>query len=71
MSEQLMAGRRDASWYDKPNCYDPKKIHVATKAQTSACRGVPLQGLRPAARVPQQQRCRADGCRRAWPKEKP
>jgi hypothetical protein len=69
--DTLMAGTRSADWYDRPNVYDPKKVHVATKNATSACRGVPLAGLRPATSVPAPLRCQGDGCRKRWPKSAP
>lgn len=69
MTDELMAGTRDASWYERPNVYEPKKIHVASRRATSACGGVPLTGLRPAGQVPAIQRCQSSGCKTKWPKE--
>lgn len=71
MSDELMAGTRDAGWYDRPNTYDPKKMHVASRRDTSLCGGVPLAGMKLATDVPAVLRCQSTGCKKRWPRETP
>lgn len=34
MSDELLAAPRDASWYNRPDVYSPKKMHVAVNVRT-------------------------------------
>ncbi|MEW9530578.1 hypothetical protein [Microbispora sp. NPDC049125] len=63
------AAPRDASWYDRPNVWSPKKVHVWGEDMMSACGRSILTDtlLMRLEEVPEHRRCRASGCREKWP----
>jgi hypothetical protein len=76
MTEVLMAASRDASWYQSPG--RAYVMHVAVIRDETDCWQPtcnPLRALldettgRPAANVPERERCRRPGCRTRWPKQ--
>lgn len=72
-AEEPWAAQRDASWYDRPDVYSDKVIHVAGKSSLyghmSRCgRSVLNDDLIWALEgVSEGLRCRSNGCRQAWP----
>jgi hypothetical protein len=71
--QPVMAGRRDASAYNNPSQYAPRRVHVAAEndRHRAACdSGIILQErLVEAERIPRMVRCRRSGCASRWPKE--
>lgn len=71
--QEPWAAQRDASWYERPDVYSDKVIHVAGKSclygVMSRCgRSVLNKDLVWALEgVPAGRRCRSHGCRQAWP----
>lgn len=74
--DEVLAGRRDASWYKKPSV--SWVYHVGATAErrgctvqreTAACDPdrVLLVNMIPASEVPERMRCRRAGCRSRWP----
>ena len=72
----VWAATRDASWYDRPDTRKVKVFHIATDAETAACKPgpahvyttVPLYDgtYTPAHEVYDDLRCRRPGCLRHW-----
>jgi hypothetical protein len=69
MNRPVMAGRRDASAYNQPNTYSPKKAHIAGHGWRAGCdsRIILQQRLVEAERIPAASRCRRLGCVNKWP----
>lgn len=76
MSGDLMAGTRDASWWNHPDVTKVKVLHVAIiggrggNIWTACCDPrIPLVENHSwrAADVPEGLRCRRSGCRVRWP----
>lgn len=73
--EESWAATRDASWYERPDVHSDKQVHMAGRTSArgegvmSRCgRSMLDDGLtwKPED-VPAGLRCRANGCRQAWP----
>jgi hypothetical protein len=66
---EVMAGYRDASWYERPNISSTKVMHVDRGDAKSSCSAALLQedSMRPASTVPAAGRCRRAACRNRWP----
>jgi hypothetical protein len=75
--EEPWAAQRDASWYGRPDVRSFKMTHVAgqpiREGIASRCgRSVLNEDMTWAlSEVPVRARCRANGCRQAWPVEVP
>ena len=69
----VMAGQRDASAYNRPDVYAPKKVHVAGDDQRAACDNdiILQERLVEAERIPPAVRCRRPGCANRWPEVTP
>jgi hypothetical protein len=74
-AQEPWAATRDASWYDRPDAYSAKVVHMAGRRAPrhegvmSKCGRSILDensSWRPAG-VPTGLRCRSNGCRQAWP----
>lgn len=78
IAEPLVAGTRDASWYDRPDVRTVKAFHIATVANTPACAPGPdfHSGVvalcdftyERAENVYDDLRCRRPGCKVHWAK---
>lgn len=72
----LLAGTRDASWYDRPDVRTVKAFHIATDIDTAACAPGPEHHsgvvqladftYERAENVYDDLRCRRPGCKRHW-----
>ncbi len=68
--QPVMAGRREASFYERPDTYAPKRVHIANGPMAACDRTILLQErLVEAARIPRASRCRRAGCAALWPEE--
>ncbi len=74
--QPLIAGTRDASWYDRPDVHTVKAWHIATEHDTAACSPGPefhrsiilFDSYLDADQVFDDLRCRRPGCRVHWAK---
>jgi hypothetical protein len=75
VSGEVLAGLRDASWYERPG--QALQRHIVLDGWHAAC-SPPHPGRRarmllveftavPAAEVPDVARCKRPGCRQRWP----
>ncbi len=66
----VMAGRRDASWYSRPDTHRVKVWHVVV-GNSPACNStsalIAAFTTRDAATIPVESRCRRLGCQKRWP----
>lgn len=72
----LVAGTRDASWYNRPDVRSVKAHHIATDEDSGACAPGPVFNsgtialndftYGPAADVYDDLRCRRPGCKKHW-----
>ncbi len=67
---EVLAGTRDASWFDCPGTWRLPRYHLVADGHRPAC-GAPTLlsefSYTSAIDIEPAQRCRRAGCRKAWP----